>query len=256
MVKGLEVFRNAFSSFLENYVLIGGTAASIVMEEAGLDFRATKDLDIVILLERLDGDFVSAVWDFIDAGGYEHRQRSDGREQFYRFQAPATPGFPEMLELFSRLPDALPPRHGSALTPVVAGGEAASLSAILLDQAYYGFICEGARVVEGLSVIGPDRLIPLKARAWLDLKARRAAGEPVDERDVRKHRNDILRLSRVVDPASPVQASDEVARDLRVALRALATEPDLRLRDLGMRNTNLEEVLAGLKSAFNIVDDR
>ena len=38
MVKGLDVFRRHFEHYTDRYVLIGG----VVMEEAGLDFRATK----------------------------------------------------------------------------------------------------------------------------------------------------------------------------------------------------------------------
>lgn len=57
MVKGLDIFREHFKGFEDRYVLIGGTASSIVMEEAGADFRATKDLDIVLCIESLDSDF-------------------------------------------------------------------------------------------------------------------------------------------------------------------------------------------------------
>ena len=42
MVKGLDIFRDFFSSHSGEYVLIGGTAASLTMEEAGLEFRSTK----------------------------------------------------------------------------------------------------------------------------------------------------------------------------------------------------------------------
>lgn len=48
MVKGLDIFRQHFAAVADQYVLIGGTAATLAMEEAGLDFRATKDLDIVL----------------------------------------------------------------------------------------------------------------------------------------------------------------------------------------------------------------
>ena len=44
MVKGLEVFRAHFRNFAHHYVLIGGAACDIVMTNAGLAFRATKDL--------------------------------------------------------------------------------------------------------------------------------------------------------------------------------------------------------------------
>lgn len=57
MVKGLDVFQNWFADHVDQYVLIGGTAASLAMEDAGLDFRATKDLDIVLHVEALTPQF-------------------------------------------------------------------------------------------------------------------------------------------------------------------------------------------------------
>ena len=53
MVNGLDVFKKHFSSYSENYVFIGGTAASISMEKAGAEFRVTKDLDIVLNIEGI-----------------------------------------------------------------------------------------------------------------------------------------------------------------------------------------------------------
>ena len=48
MVKGLDVFQEHFAAHSSQFILIGGTAATLTMEQAGLDFRATKDLDIVL----------------------------------------------------------------------------------------------------------------------------------------------------------------------------------------------------------------
>jgi hypothetical protein len=48
MVNGLEHFRKYFAPYVDQYVLIGGTACTVIMQEAWLDFRATKDLDIVL----------------------------------------------------------------------------------------------------------------------------------------------------------------------------------------------------------------
>ena len=53
MVRGLDLFREWFASHADQYVLIGGTAAGLTMEDAGLAFRATKDLDIVLHVEAL-----------------------------------------------------------------------------------------------------------------------------------------------------------------------------------------------------------
>jgi hypothetical protein len=43
MVKGLDVFKKHFESFDSMFVVIGGTASTLVLEDGGLDFRATKD---------------------------------------------------------------------------------------------------------------------------------------------------------------------------------------------------------------------
>ena len=45
MVKGLDTFRAAFAGYSDRYVLIGGVAASLTLEEVGIEFRATRDLD-------------------------------------------------------------------------------------------------------------------------------------------------------------------------------------------------------------------
>ncbi|MDD4350457.1 MAG: hypothetical protein PHF70_15220 [Opitutales bacterium] len=78
MVKGIDSFRTHFTAYSYNYVLIGGTAATLAMEEVGADFRATKDLDIVLCIEALDGEFAQAFWKYVKAGGYENRQKSTG----------------------------------------------------------------------------------------------------------------------------------------------------------------------------------
>ena len=88
MVRGLEIFRKYFASYQDHYVLIGGTATTLVMEEAGIEFRATKDLDIVLYVEALTADFGRVLWRFIEDGKYEIRQQSSGKPQFYRFQKP------------------------------------------------------------------------------------------------------------------------------------------------------------------------
>jgi len=58
MIPGLDRYREHFHGFESSYVLIGGAAAHLLLDEAGLQFRATKDLDIVLcdvhhLLARL-----------------------------------------------------------------------------------------------------------------------------------------------------------------------------------------------------------
>jgi hypothetical protein len=146
VVKGLDVFRDYFADHADQFVLIGGTAASLAMEDAGLAFRATKDLDIVLHIEALTSQFGVTFWSFIEKGGYEIRQASDtGKPVFYRFQKPADAHFPVMLELFCRSPEGIQLDESSHLTPIPLDEAVASLSAILLDDGYYSFIIQGRR---------------------------------------------------------------------------------------------------------------
>ncbi|MCD4670921.1 MAG: hypothetical protein K8S14_10805 [Actinomycetia bacterium] len=173
MVKGLDLFRDHFSGFADCYVLIGGTACDLMMSNAGLVFRVTKDLDIVLCVEALDSSFVKAFWAFVHAGQYQLQETATGERRFYRFQRPADGAYPAMLELFSRVPDALSVVEGSRLTPIPVDEEVSSLSAILLDNDYYDWIHAGKREVEGVPIVGPEHMVPLKAKAWLDLRARK-----------------------------------------------------------------------------------
>lgn len=45
-----------------------------------------------------------------------------------------------------------------------------------------------------IPVLDEAAIIPFKARAWLDLSRHRDAGEKIDEKDVKKHRNDVARM--------------------------------------------------------------
>jgi len=104
VVKGLDVFLRWFADHSDQYVLIGGTAASLAMEDAGLEYRATKDLDVVLHVENLTPAFGARFWQFIETGGYGIRQASDTtKPTLYRFQKPTDANFPVMVELFSHL---------------------------------------------------------------------------------------------------------------------------------------------------------
>lgn len=48
-IKGLEVFGRHFREFQDRYVLIGGVASALAMEDAGESFRTTKDIDTGLL---------------------------------------------------------------------------------------------------------------------------------------------------------------------------------------------------------------
>ncbi|WP_460417700.1 hypothetical protein [Pseudomonas sp. microsymbiont 2] len=225
-VKGLDVFGQHFRDFRDRYVLIGGVACALAMDEAGERFRTTKDLDIVLVIEALDAGFVAHFWDFINAGGYEIRQRGGERPDpiFYRFQGPKDEAYPAMIELFSRAPEGLEHEENATLTPIPTGESVSSLSAILLNEDYYQFLLAGRQQNEELTYISADRLIPFKVKAWLDLSQRKANGESgVDSGDIRKHRNDVLRLSGLLT-GEVIELSESLTADMAQFLGLLAAE--------------------------------
>ena len=59
MVRGLGLFRERFREFEKLYILIGGAACDEWFAAANLPFRATKDLDIVLIVEVVDRPFVA-----------------------------------------------------------------------------------------------------------------------------------------------------------------------------------------------------
>lgn len=250
-MRGLDRFREHFAAWEGRYVLIGGSAVDVLMDEAGLPFRATKDLDIVLVAEALDAGFARAMWDFVELGGYETRQKSTGEHRFYRFYSPARADFPYMLELFSRLPDGMEIGAAARLTPVPASEGVASLSAILLDDEYYRFVLDGRRTAAGLVLLDAEHLIPMKAKAWLDLTARREDGDGVDADDIKKHRNDVIRLWQLLPADARVQLSGGIAEDMAAFLaRGLAGAPEPKV--LGVRGATLGDVKAALHRTYGV----
>lgn len=251
MVVGVDRFRAHFAGHDHQYVLIGGAACELLMDDAGLDFRATKDLDIVLIVEALDPAFSARFWAFVEEGGYEVRERSEGERILYRFQKPAKPDYPAMLELFSRNPEGLVLAEGSALTPLPIGEEAASLSAILLDEEYYAFLNAMVRQAGGIPVLDEAAIIPFKAKAWLDLGERREAGERIDERDIKKHRNDVARLLQLLPADAHYDVPDKVRADMAAFVAALAGVDEFDPKAFGVGMTR-ETVIERLKTAYGL----
>lgn len=214
MVRGLENFKEWFSGYESNYVVIGGTACDLLMTEAALSFRLTQDIDMVLIAESLSSDFGSRFWEYIKQAGYENCRRSTNTPIYFRFDKPKSQDCPAMIELFSRYIDdiELPPE--AILTPILIDENISSLSAILLDDDYYRFLKAGITVVSNVPILPATHLIPFKARAWLDLTARRAAGEPVQSKDIKKHKADILRIADILPIGAQVVMPDKVKADL------------------------------------------
>ena len=216
MVKGILKFQEYFLDYAGKYVFIGGTACDLILGKRNMDFRVTKDLDIVLVMEALDENFVSRFVDFVTAGGYRHIKKGSGENQFYRFESPEDDSFPAMIELFSKRPDYLA-GFDQKLGPIHVSDDVISLSAILLDDDYYALLREGMVSIDGVTVLDVEYLILFKMKAWIDLTARKAAGEHVDSKNIKKHRNDVIRLVAAMDPKS-CMILKHILLELRICL--------------------------------------
>ncbi|MEF2781563.1 MAG: hypothetical protein U0N20_00525 [Clostridium sp.] len=68
---GIEKFINYFQGHENEYVIIGGTACELLMNAEELPFRATKDIDMVLIVESLTIEFGKLFWNFIYEAGYQ-----------------------------------------------------------------------------------------------------------------------------------------------------------------------------------------
>lgn len=246
---GLEIFKEYFRNYAEQYVLIGGAACDIIFEEQDTAFRATKDLDMVLIVEALTPAFGLKFWQFVQDGGYENRAKSNGTPQFYRFDKPKTVGFPYMVELFSRAAEDFQNDEIGLCIPLSLGEEISSLSAILLNEDYYAILLQGKTVLSEIAVLSYTHLIPFKAKAWLDLSERKAGGQHVDDKDIRKHKNDVLRLATLLTGRERCELPEPVRQDMVFFINTLRREqPDLKA--LRISGVTFEDILSVMSRVY------
>ena len=181
---GIASFKEYFKGFEDQYVIIGGTACEILMSDNSLNFRATKDIDMVLIIETLTKEFCEIFWQYINDAGYEHISKATNKSEYYRFSNPKSPDYPKMIELFSRKQDRLLSSIKHNIIPIHIDDEVSSLSAILLDNTYYNFLTEGISKIDGISILNAEHIIPFKAKAWIDLTYRKEHGELIDSKDI------------------------------------------------------------------------
>lgn len=248
-VEGLDEFRRHMQGLEGSYALIGGIACDILLSEAGLPFRATHDFDTVLVADARLPETARSLWSLVRDGGYRCGWGGDENVCFYRFTNPMAPAYPRMIEVFSRQPDFLKGSEGVEVAPLRIDDEVSSLSAIVLDDAYYELLLIGTKIVDGLSVLDELHLIPFKAKAYLDLKARREKGEQVDSRKIKKHKRDALRLTQLLSGNERVDLSGAVAADMGAFLSDCEAEP-VDLKQIGIAGVSMEAILGTLRKVY------
>ncbi|MCD8286079.1 MAG: hypothetical protein LUD50_02485 [Clostridia bacterium] len=250
LVKGLNQFVKYFKDFADNYIIVGGTACTVIMDIHDDDFRTTKDIDMIIVAETLSASFGKRFWQFINDGGYEKYRSKEGKTHFFRFKDPKRDDFPAMIELFSRKQDIFTNDILTTLTPVAIDDEVSSLSAILLDDSYYQFLLKGKIIADGLPVLDAPYLVAFKARAYVNLMNQRRANEHVNTHDWKKHKNDVFRLAHYLESTDLSGVGEEIKDDIRAFLSEMSENPpDMNALDV---ETSLEANISYIKRCFGI----
>lgn len=254
MVKGLDLFKAYFAAFPDNYLIIGGTALDIIMEDAGFEPKGTKDIDMVLVVEALTAEFAMQFWQFVEDGNYEHQEKSTGERQYYRFYNPGNKEFPEMIELFSRKPDAVLLYEPAHLTPIPVDAELASLSAILLSDDYYNYILTHSFFENEVHLANTESLICLKARAFNDMTIRKAQGEDIDSKKIQKHKSDIFRLAVTLTPANVFELPQTIKTDLQNFINTVAENLPRKeqLKTMGLGTINPQNVFNQILKSFQL----
>lgn len=254
MVRGFDSFKEWFSGYENEYIIIGGVACDLLMQEAEQSFRATKDLDMVLIIEAISKEFVERFWEYIKEAGYEHQNKSTGNVQFYRFSKPKDATWLPMIELFSRRPEEVFLKGEPILTPIPVDEEISSLSAILLDETYYEFLKEGKVVIDGVPVLEIKHLIPFKVKAYLDNAERKNAGERVDSRDIKKHKNDVFRLSLMFSSEeASIPLPKSMFEDVSAFIDAM-TSQDVDVKSLGGVDTSKDELIQRISQIYQLTE--
>jgi hypothetical protein len=245
--RGLDHFGNFFKEFQASYVLVGGAGLSVLMDEEGLTFRKTTDLDIVLLTKETK-DFNDKIADYIEAGGYQTKEATAETPRYYRFFDPTQVEFPVELEFFSNNVTQIELKSGQYIQPVNTT-TSTKISSILLDDLYFGIIQKNIVAGATFSVLGPIGQICLKAKAFREIKAR---GE--DHKKCVKHRNDIVRISQMLNGKVVFKLEGQAKDDFENVFAELSADVDEKSIQQITDNKNLkkEDVLSILKVTFDL----
>lgn len=254
MVRGLDIFKKYFGAYPDNYVIIGGTACDMIIDDAGFVPRATKDIDIILVVEALNADFINQFWQFVKDGNYERKEKSEDGRKYYRFMKPVNHEFPFQIELFSRNPDLLDLKEDAHLTPIPTDDDLSNLSAILLNDDFYRYMLEHSIFDNGLHRANTEALICLKAKAYLEIAERIANGSNEDSKQLRKHKGDVFRLAVMLTENDIFELPEGIKRHLQKFTDDITDDlPDKAIfKEMGQSNIPVENVLIQIQKSFQL----
>lgn len=261
MVVGLDKFKEAFADFKDNYVIIGGTACDIVLSDTDMRPRATDDIDMILVVEKMTKEYGDAFWQFIKDGEYKagKREKDDKTPAYtlYRFTTEKE-GYPVKIELLSRHSDILGEPSGFHIEPIPLSEDLSSLSAIMMDDDNYELTVANSAEQDGVRIATPTILICLKARAYLNLLKERANGKQINSKDIKKHKTDVLKLIATASIPEPVAVPQSVYDSVMEYAESIEKElPSQSLQDALERDADaIQAFVDTLKESFVVSKEK
>jgi len=254
MVVGLDTFSEHFKDFPNSYLIIGGTACDIIIEEAGFVPRATDDIDIILIVEALTSEFVAHFWSFIKEGGYQVQQKEMDKKTCYRFNKPQAGNFPKQIELFCKVPDIIEPFADAHLTPIPVEEGLSSLSAILLNEEYYQYTIQNAQIKDGVHFATSNSIICLKAYAYLSNKQLKEQGRNIKDWNIKKHKYDVFRMVFLLPQDNIFDTPATIKADLQKFADTIKTDlPDLAIfKSNGFVAPDMQTIFNQFVKSFNL----
>lgn len=218
IVDGIGMFERTFSKYKDSFIIIGGAACRATLSEGRYTPRKTKDIDMVLVLEHLDKEFIDAFWSFIKAGHYKCATRKDkeGQKKYvlYSFYDSLLE-YPAQIELLSRPVEGLGNPENHNIEAIIMD-DASYLSAIILEPDYYDYLIGHTEEKNGLRYASVDSIICLKVLAYLNLREDKRNGKHVNDDDFKKHRRDVVMAAASLavgdDFAVPGTIRDSISR--------------------------------------------
>lgn len=245
--RGLSHFQQYCKSLQEMYVVVGGFATVMLLDEGLGDGhgKATHDIDLV-LLTTSSIEMSQRIKQYVQEGKYEIQKGNKDQYHYYRFVKPEIEGFAKEIELFASNENDLKLDDSQRIIPIDPEEGLYSLSAIMLDPEYFEMIKNNVT----MSVVAPctntQATIMLKMSAFFDLKAR-------NDNKWKKHRQDILKLSLLLTGEERLQMTGRMVEDFESFMTHLEKDVDQKMIKTilnGMVTVDKEHTLETLKKVF------
>ena len=116
-----------------------------------------------------------------------------------------------------------------------------------IKKRYYHFLLDGRTEANGVSILDAEHIIPLKMKAWLDLKEKKAQGMHMNSHDIKKHRLDIFHLFQLIREDQKILVPKSVALDINSFIEQMR-ETEMRLTDIGISRSkdSILDIFSGM----------